>query len=264
MPKFGMPFRCCTAAILITATFPAQAAEWSHTEAQLQYGNLRNPYSGDSHYTTVLTLQHASGWKYGDNFFFIDFLNDSERDTVNDTFNNTEAYAEWYANFSLSKITGCKIGGGALADVGLIAGFNYSADANVKKYLPGFRLAWDIPGDGFLNTDITAFFDDSAGDAAPKETDSFMVDFNGAFPFSIGEQDFSIEGHIEYIDGRENEFGQISGWVLAQPQFRWDMGKTLWETPKQVFVGIEYQYWRNKLGTQIDESVVQALLVWRF
>jgi hypothetical protein len=28
-------------------------------------------------------------------------------------------------------------------------------------------------------------------------------------------------------------------------------------------VGVEYQYWRSKLGTDEDESIAQLLLVWR-
>lgn len=246
--------------VLAMHATPAAAAEWSVTEAQLQYGALKNPFSGRSVDTTILTLQHASGWKYGDNFFFVDFINDSERDG----FNDTDVYAEWYPNFSLGKITGCDLSFGPVKDLGVVAGFNYSADANVQKFLPGIRLAWKMPEDAFLNTDITGYLDIGHGDGAPPESDSFMVDFNGAFPFSIGGQDFSIEGHIEYIHNRTSSFGTVRNWVLAQPQFRWDMGKALFNSPKQLFIGIEYQYWRNKLGTDVDESVVQALLVWRF
>ena len=249
--------------IFVLAAFylvPVQAAEWSATEAQLQYGRLDNPFGGGSTDTTILTLQHASGWKYGDNFFFVDFINDGLRDG----FNDTDVYAEWYPNFSLGKITQCDLSFGPVKDFGLLAGFNYSADANVEKFLPGIRVAWKLPGEAFLNTDITGFQDVGYGDGAPKEGDSYMVDFNGAFPFSIGEQDFSIEGHIEYIHNRTSEFGNVKGWILAQPQFRWDLGKTLFNSPKQIFIGIEYQYWRNKLGNEVDESAVQALLVWRF
>lgn len=238
------------------------AAEWSNTEAQLQYGHLDNPYTGGGADTTILTLQHASGWQYGDNFYFVDFLNDDR----GDGFNEKDVYAEWYSNFSLGKITGCDLEIGPFADFGLVFGYNFAADANVGKVLPGLRLSWDVPADGaFLNTDITGFIDDSEGDIAPKEGDSFMVDFNGAFPFTIGEQDFSIEGHIEYIDGRSSESaGRVKNWILAQPQFRWDLGKALLDSPKQLFLGIEYQYWRNKQGTDVDESAIQALLVWRF
>ena len=77
---------------------------------------------------------------------------------------------------------------------------------------------------------------------------------------------FSIEGHIEYIGEHDNEFGDtVEAHILAQPQFRWDAGKTLFSSAEQVFVGIEYQYWKNKLGEKgTDESVVQFLAVWRF
>ncbi|WP_231758244.1 outer membrane protein OmpK [Microbulbifer elongatus] len=242
------------------AALPAMAAEWSNTEAQLQYGRLENPFTRTKASSTILTLQHASGWKYGDNFFFVDFINDGERDG----FNDSDVYAEWYPNFSLGKITGCDLTFGPVKDLGIIAGFNYSSDANVEKFLPGFRVAWNLPEGAFLNTDITGYKDIGYGDSAPKEGSSYMIDFNGAFPFSIGEQDFSIEGHIEYIHNRTSEFGDVKSWVFAQPQFRWDMGKTLFNSPKQLFVGIEYQYWRNKLGVDVTESTVQALLVWRF
>jgi hypothetical protein len=34
-----------------------------------------------------------------------------------------------------------------------------------------------------------------------------MIDVNWAYPIEIGGQKFSIEGHAEYIDSRDNEFG---------------------------------------------------------
>jgi hypothetical protein len=52
--------------------------------------------------------------------------------------------------------------------------------------------------------------------------------------------------------------------VLAQPQFRYDLGKTLVGKPGVLFAGLEYQLWLNKLGDDIDEHVIQALIVWRF
>ena len=84
------------------------------------------------------------------------------------------------------------------------------ADADVLKFLPGIRLSWNIPGFAFLNTDFTAYIDANegvSGGGAPKEDDSFMIDVNWAYPIEIGGQKFSIEGHAEYIDSRDNEFG---------------------------------------------------------
>ncbi|UOF12888.1 hypothetical protein IEQ11_14080 [Lysobacter capsici] len=238
----------------------AQALDWSSTELQWQRGRLELPYSDNaSAQTTVWTFQHANGWKYGDNFGFIDFSRGR---------GDLDAYGEYYGHFSLGKIRGAKTGWGPVKDIGLLAGVNAAEEAKVLKYLPGLRLSLDAPGFAFLNLDITAYLDDSRGvrhGGAPKEGDSWMVDLNGARAFKIGKAGFSIEGHIEYVAARRDEFGQrVPAHVLAQPQIRYDLGERLWGWPNQVFVGVEYQYWRNKLGdANTDESAIQALVVWR-
>lgn len=133
--------------------------------------------------------------------------------------------------------------------------------------IPGVRLSWDVSGFSFLNTDFMAYIDDSAGVAhggAPKEGDSYLIDVNWAHPFAVGSQSFSIEGHVEYDGNRRNEFGKpVSYSVLAQPQFRWDAGKAMIGKTDQFYLGVEYQYWRNKLGDhRTTESRPQFLAVW--
>jgi nucleoside-specific outer membrane channel protein Tsx len=253
-------------ALALFFSFSCLAEDWSKIEVQYQYGTLDTPEfaGGGDEETEIWTVQYAGDWKYGDNFFFVDLLESG--DTV---FNNSDAYLEWYTNFSLGKITGNKVGFGSVRDIGIIFGINYGADENVKKYLPGVRFSLDLPGFTFANLDLTAYIDDNAAvghGGAPAEDDSFMIDFNWAYPFSVGNQDFSIEGHIEYIGERDNELDDtIEAHVLAQPQFRWDAGKAWFEAPQQLFIGIEYQYWQNKLGDKdTDESTAQLLAVWRF
>ncbi|MFT5757196.1 MAG: hypothetical protein ACI9LM_001925 [Alteromonadaceae bacterium] len=243
-------------------------SEWSKTELFYQQGKLLTPsFAGGGKYaTTVITLQHASGWKYGDNFFFVDHLNDGN----SDGFDDSDFYGEIYLHLSASKIFNTTMPSHLIKDVGVVFGINADADANVMKYLPGVRISWDIPGFTFLNSDITAYIDDNdglrAGTAnAPSEKDSFMVDISFGYPFSIGEYDFSIEGHMEYINERKNELGDtVHSWFLAQPQVRFDIGKALANNPDTVFAGIKWQYWQNKLGDNTtDENVIMALLVWR-
>ncbi|WP_198338855.1 hypothetical protein [Lysobacter capsici] len=252
--------RLLSMAALVLIAPCAQALDWSSTELQWQRGRLELPYSDNaSAQTTVWTFQHANGWKYGDNFGFIDFSRGR---------GDLDAYGEYYGHFSLGKIRGATTGWGPVKDIGLLAGVNAAEEAKVLKYLPGLRLSLDARGFAFLNLDITAYLDDSRGvrhGGAPKEGDSWMVDLNGARAFKIGKAGFSIEGHIEYVAARRDEFGQrVPAHVLAQPQIRYDLGERLWGRPNQVFVGVEYQYWRNKLGdANTDESAVQALVVWR-
>ena len=238
---------------------PGQAFQWSNTELHLQYGNLDVPtFAGGGDATHLIyTFQHASGWKYGDNFLFVDVL-----DSRQPGFQDSDVYGEWYSNFSLGKITGKPVGGGIVADIGFIAGIQYADDAKVKKYVAGVRLALDLPGFAFANFDMMALFDDSGGVArggAPKQDDTLLVDFNFGRPFTIGASSFSIVGHIEYVHERHDEFGgKVKSWILAQPQLRWN-------PTDHVSVGIEYQFWMNKLGDgATDENAVQALLVWKF
>lgn len=252
---------------MLLAAGGARAANWASNEIQYQGGSLDAPAfaGGGNSNTSIFTFQHASGWNYLDLFLFVDVLDDGRKDG----FNDNDIYGEIYAGGGFGKLFGYEGGFGPFRDIGWVMGYNYGKDAEVHKYLPGLRLYWDVPGFAFLQTDITAYIDDNNGVAkggAPKESDSYMIDFSWAYPFKVGNQNFSIEGHAEYIDGRRNEFGgRVSSWILAQPQFRWDAGKAFWGKEGNFYLGIEWQYWQNKLGDRgTDENAVQALAVWHF
>ncbi|MDE2782260.1 MAG: nucleoside-binding protein [Gemmatimonadota bacterium] len=248
--------RAAFAAILLAA---APSVAQAQTEMHFQYGSITNPFAETSTGTVVLTLQHASFWRFGDNFFFVDLMEDG----VGDGFNDKDAYGEWYSNLSLRKLGGRDLGFGPFADFGIFAGVAFGADANVLQWLPGARIAWNLPGFVFLNTDFMMAVDGTDGldGGSPPERDSrFGIDINGLFPFDLGSQSFSITGHAEYFVATTDELGSdVPASILAQPQLRWDIG-----AENGLFVGIEYQYWSNKLGTEVSESVVQALGVWQF
>ena len=255
--------RICRCLLLaLPALLVAQSGhgfQWSNTELQLQVGNLDIPEfaGGGDDLHLIYTFQHASGWKFGDNFLFAD-VTDAQRSG----FQDFDIYGEWYSNFSLGKITGKKFGGGIVSDIGVITTLQHADDAKIWKYGAGVRLALDLPGFAFANLDTLALIDASKGVAsggAPKEDNSFLIDFNFRRPFKIGKSSFSIEGHIEYRGGPKNEFGQkAKSWIFAQPQLRWN-------PTERLAVGIEYQFWLNKLGEDAtDESALQALLVWKF
>lgn len=275
------------AGIALTAvTTTVQSEDWSATEVQLQYGNLKKAFEGggsgaETDGTSIITFQHAGGWKYGDNFFFIDHLNYGKTDVedVDGLHSDDEFYGEWYSNFSLGKITGNEIKFGPVKDIGLLAGVNFAAEVDTLYYLPGVRFALDIPGFAFANLDVTAYIQNNSSNAGPgvaikEDNDGFMIDFNWAYPFKIGNTSWSIEGHVEYIDGVDSEVnidgvgvvpGERESWVLAQPQLRFDLGEAIGGQAGQLYIGIEYQFWNNKLGDKdTDESVVQALAVWHF
>ncbi|WNC72709.1 outer membrane protein OmpK [Thalassotalea psychrophila] len=260
---------------LISAT--ASAEIWGNTEVQLQaFGELERVGTGGTADTTIITFQHAGGWEYGDNFFFVDHsrysVNDDAFFPVEDS---SEFYGEWYSNFSLGAITGNDLSFGPVKDIGIVAGANFAPEVDSMWVLPGVRFSLDLPGFAFAQIDVTSYIHQGGGSASSPvftvidEDSSFMVDFAWAYPFKIGSTSWSIEGHLEYIDGRQqtNNFGttELESWFLFQPQLRLDLGEVLGNKAGQLFVGIEYQYWQNKLGEDgTDDNAAQFLAVWRF
>ncbi|WOH36006.1 outer membrane protein OmpK [Thalassotalea fonticola] len=262
-------------AALMSAT--ASAEIWGNTEVHLQaLGELEQVGTGGTADTTIITFQHAGGWEYGDNFFFVDHLRYSVNDDANfPVDDSSEFYGEWYSNFSLGAITGSDLSFGPVKDIGIVAGANFAPEVDSMWVLPGVRFSLDLPGFAFAQIDVTSYIHQGGGSASSQvftvvdEDSSFMVDFAWAYPFKIGSTSWSIEGHLEYIDGRQqtNNFGttELESWILFQPQIRLDLGEVLGNKAGQLFVGIEYQYWQNKLGEDgTDDNAAQFLAVWRF
>ncbi|WP_423925575.1 nucleoside-binding protein [Candidatus Palauibacter sp.] len=249
------------AAVGFLLAVPGAAA--GQTEFQLQMGSLVNPFEETSDGTVVVTFQSAAQWSWGDHFLFFDY----SADGGNDGFNEKDLYGEWYPSLSLGKITGGRVGFGPIRDFAVLGGVNYSAQAKVLKYTPGFRASWDIPGFIFLNTEFARMIDASSGldgGGAPSTSDGFMFDVNWLATWEMLGHSFTFTGHAEYISGVTNELGNNDlGWILAQPQLRLDVGRALGGGGGRLMTGIEYQYWRNKLGTDVTESAVQFLVVWR-
>lgn len=255
----------------------ATAEVWGNTEVYLQmFGELEQVGTGGTADTTIITFQHAGGWEYGDNFFFIDH---SQYKINNDTnfpvADNNDFYGEWYSNFSLGAISGNELKFGPVKDIGIIAGLNMAPGVDSIWVLPGMRLSLDLPGFAFANLDITAYIHQSGGSADSStftvvdEGSSFMIDFNWGYPFKLGNTSWSIGGHLEYIDGRSqtSNFGtaDLESWILFQPQLRLDVGELLGYKADRTFVGIKYQYWKNKLGEKgTDDNTIQLIAGWRF
>lgn len=219
----------------------AQAADrWSSTNVQVLYGET---YELGPETRTILTLEHASGWEYGDNFFFVD-VTDFEDE-------GTELYGEFASRLSLSKISGRKIGVGPLADV-LLAG-QLEFGEGLRTYLYGIGTSWTIPGFAFFNLDFYVR-DEQGLDGNPtwQITPSWLV------PFGVGPVKASFGGFIDFAGSQ----GDREESIIGAPQLLVDVGN-FWGAPDRLHAGIEYQFWRNKFGIDgVDEDVVQLMVKW--
>src|SRR5260370_35153127 len=84
----------------------ATAADWSDTSIGWRYGTkFREPVDPDNISKNIIDFQHASGYKYGVNFFNIDLLMSDSKDPSagNSTAGAQEAYVVYRNTGSLSK-----------------------------------------------------------------------------------------------------------------------------------------------------------------
>ena len=251
-------------------------------EIHYQYGDIMKSNQGGANEaktnsTGIITFQHASSWEYGENFYFFDYLNygQSEYERINSLNQTKEIYGEWYSSFSLSKLSNINFRYGAIRDIGLIAGFNFPVNIDTIYYLPGIRLSLDLPNFTFSNLDFMAYIQNNASNIGNgisiREENSWMVDFNWSYNFKILQSKWILEGHIEYVNGSPITISQNNSitnskresWILAQPQLRYDISSSFDIPPNRLYIGLEFQYWKNKLGDKsTDEKTVLLLIVW--
>ena len=75
----------------------------------------------------------------------------------------------------------------------------------------------------------------------------------------------TITVDVKMENGRISEFGQdVKAWILAQPIITWDLGHAMSMKENTLLLGLEWQYWHNKLGTDSTESVPQLHVEWTF
>jgi len=239
---------------LATLSSPAHAADWSTTNVQLLHGSsYANDFGIDDKAKTVFTLEHANGWKYGDNFFFVD--------VSNPTSSNTNHYAEFSPRLSIGKITGVDTKFGFVKDV-LISG-TWELGDGVRAYLLGVGLALDIPH--FAFADFNLYSRTSHRDFAAAQTDrGYQITLDWLLPFKIGSASCAFEGFLDYAWGEGGGSSPKEDNLITAPRLLVDVG-SLYGKPNNVQVGIEYQMWRSKFGIKdVDENVPQIMVKWTF
>ena len=227
----------------------AGAAAWQSTNFQYLWGfnfkSLETLTSKDNNRSTV-TIEHADGWKYGDNFFFFDITNPSDDDVF--------VYGEISPRLSLGKISGKDLSAPFLKDV-LLAG-TYEVGSTVggegfHSYLYGIGLSLDLPKFNFA--DLNLYVRNSN-----FEGTTYQITPVWQLPFAIGKADLIFEGFVD-IAGSEgvSEFN-----IDAQPRLLLDAGK-LWGAPGNLFLGTEIIYWHNKFGIDgVNEFAPQVMVKW--
>jgi nucleoside-specific outer membrane channel protein Tsx len=268
-------------ATAVTAA-PAGAADWSDTEILLNHGTRfrepfnppaakdpAKPWQNDTDVTkTFLTLQHASGHKYGRNFFFVDLINSDQNDPKDGS--HGEVYSEGYTSLSLSKLTGSSLAFGPIADINLTGGYNFGAKsngANPRIFLIGPTVDFKVPGFIFFNVDFLTYTDKSRFSGGPSISDTtYQITPVWLAKFSLGATHWVFTGHVDFIGKRCPSAGSCAGRkseILAQPELRMDVGEFVGKK-ETVYLGVKWNWWRNKFGFDgLNENNPQLQLDWK-
>ncbi|WP_372598711.1 DUF5020 family protein [Amphritea sp.] len=233
----------CVLAGAIASTLSASAsAEMLWSSFSLSYLNGSDYEVGDPD-RQVVTVEHASGHSWGDNFFFLDRL---ESDN-----GNSENYMELSPRLSLSSLTGSNLSFGLVKDV-LLAG-TWESGEGFDNVLAGVGVSLDLPGFKYFNANLYRANND-------KSSDDTQLTLTWGLPFALSDAEFLYDGFIDWTTSESDKASEMN----FTSQLKWNAGKLI-GTNAPVYVGVEYAYWNNKFGIDgVDERNPALLLKWHF
>lgn len=241
----------------LVAGAPVQAADWSSTNVQLLYGNnYADDFGIDDKAKWVMTIEHADGWKYGDNYLFVDISNPFA--------DGTTSYGEFSPRISPAKIFGAApVSFGIVKDV-MVAG-TLEMGEGVHSYLIGVGLPLDLPG--FAFADLNIYARKSYRDfATAGQTDwGGQATIDWLLPFKIGGTKWSFGGFLDYAFAEKGGVSPKEDNIISSPQLLFDLGDALGGAPGVLEIGIEYDFWWNKYGIDgVNENNPLAMVKWTF
>lgn len=255
---------------LLAGSAASIAAEWSDTYIGYRTGSkFAEPFGRNDIKKDIYSLTHASGYKYGTNFFNVDFLQSDNKDPQNAAGNvgAQEAYLVYRHMFDIGKISGKDLKWGIVRGWGATVGFDWNtkndAGYNSKKRMlvAGPTIMFDVPG--FLNVSLLALNESNApystftNTSTPRYTYKTHAMLTAAWGIPLGSLPMSFEGFMNIIAPKgTNEFGgSTTTETNFDGQIMVDVGR-LAGGPKGTFkLGLGYQYWKNKFGNPTTAAI---------
>lgn len=222
--------------------------------AEVLWQDFRLTYLNGSHYRLgdpnrqVLTIEHAAATSWGDSFFFLDHMKSANGQHSN--------YAELQPRFSLGKNGWQLKPGGLIKDVLLASHIEMSSQRTNLLYGVGLDLA--VPGMKFTQLNFYRRNNEQLAD-------NWQATLAWGAPFQLSGQAFLYDGFIDWASGSIDQQTNFN-WTS---QFKW-LASDMWQGKSQVWLGVEYVWWRHKFGVtdspqlRSHENNVNFLLKWHF
>ncbi len=224
------------------------AENWSKTNIQYLYGNSFDQLAGgdsvpDGDMETI-TIEHAGGWDYGKNFFFIDM---TSADFASGK--QYRIYAEWAPKLSLSQLGGSTLSWGVIKDVFLAGEINQGDDFRAINL--GVAVELELPSFTFFDLNLFTR-KDNYNDRTMQLTMAWES------RFALFSLPLIFEGFFDYYG---TDFGTE---VITQPRLLLE-GKAFSDRLKNFQAGTELYFYRSSAAPwrgSINESVPQVMIKW--
>jgi nucleoside-specific outer membrane channel protein Tsx len=252
------------ASMFAAMALPALAADWSDTSVAYRTGGrFAEPFNANDIHKDIVQFTHASGYRYGGNFFNLDILlsNKTDPSSKGASSGAQEFYVVYRHTLEWGKVAGgAPLRFGPVKDAGLTLGFdaNTKDDAgyNSKKRMLVAGPTFMVDAKGLLNVGVYALWESNAPYSTFTQvgTPRYHYDthpmLGAVWAFPLGASGLSFEGYANFIGAKgKNEFGRdTKPETNIDMQLMLDVGGLFDVKPKRFRAGVAYQYWRNKFG----------------
>ncbi|WLI89355.1 outer envelope protein [Massilia sp. R2A-15] len=252
------------AALALVSSTSASAAEWSDTSISYRVGTrFAEPFNPVDIRKNIFALTHASGYKYGSNFFNVDLLQSDSNDpgSLNQHSGAQEVYAVYRNTLDIGKVRGVDMGMGPVSGFGITGGFDWNSKNDVgynsrkRMLVLGPTLMWKVPG--FLNTSLLVLHESNApsgafapiSNVAGRYTYKIHPMLTASWGIPVCER-VKFEGYANLIapKGRDEVGNQTGTETNIDMQLMADVGDYVGAGKNTFRIGVEYQYWNNKFG----------------
>lgn len=221
----------------------------SNAHAEMYWSTFSLSYLKGDHYKVgdksreVLTVEHASGHNWGDNFFFVDHLKSDDGSVSN--------YGELSPRLSLSYLSNSKLSASIIKDVFIAT--TWEMGQNFDNYLYGLGLALDLPGFKYFGVNVY-----KANNGLWEDDEQLTLTWG--VPFTLAGAEFLYDGFLDYSTESDTNAKEMN----FTSQLKWNAGKLV-DSKSPFYIGIEYAYWNNKFGIDgVDERNPNLLVKWHF
>ena len=172
----------------------------------------------------TFTLEHASGWTWGDLFIFFDQINYNGKEDASNGKNTY--YGEITPRLSFGKLTGADLSFGPVKDV-LLAGTYEFGEGDTEAYLlgPGFDLA--IPGFDYFQ--LNFYYRKPDGNRV--RAGAWQITPVWSYTIPVGNSDILIDGYMDWVinnksasTSRRNQSDYHAN-LHFNPQVKYDLGR---------------------------------------